>query len=171
MEYNIAMSNSEITFNFTTPDLFDDHRGNVDVAEYGLFHYGGKTKFYGQAVTVTCPEDNSKAVELLKTSGVGKVLVINGFSSKKFAFIGDIMADNAINNGWEGVIVNGCVRDIEILKKMNLGVMALGVTPRSTLKRGFGDINQNVDFLSLSIQPNDWVYADLNGVIVSKKEL
>lgn len=165
------MNNTQVDFEFTTPDLFDEHRDNVDVAEQGLFHYGGKNKFYGQAVTVTCPEDNSKAVELLKTPGQGKVLIINGFASKKFAFIGDIMADNAIKNQWQAVIVNGCVRDIEILKTMNLGVMALGTTPRSTFKRGFGDTNQAVDFLSLNIQPGDWVYADVNGLIVSKKQL
>ena len=156
---------------FTTPDLFDDHREQVDVPESGLVQYGGKTKFYGQAVTVTCPEDNSFAVDALKQPGEGKVLVINGFASKKYAFIGDIMASNAINNGWSGVIVNGCCRDIEILATMELGVMALGVTPRSTLKRGFGDKNQSLNILSATIAPNDWLYADSNGLIISKTPL
>ena len=72
---------------FTTPDLFDDHRDTVRTAEAGLNSYGGKDKFFGQAVTVTCPEDNSYAVEVLKQSGKGKVLVIDGFASKKHAFI------------------------------------------------------------------------------------
>ncbi|WP_158969363.1 putative 4-hydroxy-4-methyl-2-oxoglutarate aldolase [Paraglaciecola sp. L3A3] len=162
------MTNIQTPFEFTTPDIFDEHRDQVEVAESGLFHYGGNSKFYGQAVTVTCPEDNSKAVELLKTSGKGKVLVINGFASKKFAFIGDIMADNAIKNDWQGIVVNGCVRDIEILKEMPLGVMALGCVPRSTFKRGFGDTDQTVDFLSTRIEPNNWLYADVNGLVVSK---
>lgn len=156
---------------FTTPDLFDEHSSKVQTAESGLFSYGKKTKFFGQAVTVTCPEDNSFAVELLKQPGKGKVLVIDGFASKKHAFIGDIMADNAIKNGWEGVIVNGCCRDIEILKTMNLAVMALGVTPRSTFKRGFGDKDQPVNLLSATILPNDWLYADVNGLVISKEPL
>lgn len=156
---------------FTTPDLFDDHSTKVRTAESGLYSYGKKTKFFGQAVTVTCPEDNSLAVELLKQPGKGKVLVIDGFASKKHAFIGDIMAANAIKNGWEGVIVNGCCRDIEILKTMNLAVMALGVTPRSTCKRGFGDKNQPVNLLSTTILPNDWVYADVNGLVISDEPL
>ncbi|MDO7086240.1 putative 4-hydroxy-4-methyl-2-oxoglutarate aldolase [Pseudocolwellia sp. AS88] len=156
---------------FTTPDLFDDHRDTVRTAEAGLNSYGGKDKFFGQAVTVTCPEDNSYAVEVLKQSGKGKVLVIDGFASKKHAFIGDIMATTAIENGWEGVIINGCCRDIEILKTMDIAVMALGVTPRSTLKRGFGDKNQTVNLLGTSISPNDWVYADVNGLIISESPL
>lgn len=156
---------------FTTPDLFDDFRHKIDVAESGLVHFGGKLKFFGQAVTVTCPEDNSYAVEELSKPGKGKILVIDGFASKKFAFIGDIMATNAIKNGWEGVIINGCCRDIEILKDMDLAVMALGTTPRSTLKRGFGDSGQTVSMLSTVIAPDDWLYADVNGLVVSKKPL
>ncbi|MDU0355046.1 putative 4-hydroxy-4-methyl-2-oxoglutarate aldolase [Paraglaciecola aquimarina] len=165
------MTNHHFAFEFTTPDLFDDHRGSVDVAESGLHHYGAKTSFYGQAVTVTCPEDNSKAVEALKTDGTGKILVINGFASKKYAFVGDIMADNAIKNNWQGVVINGCVRDIEILKDMQLGVMALGCVPRSTVKRGVGDTAQNVELLSITVKPNDWLYADVNGLIVSQQPL
>lgn len=156
---------------FTTPDLFDDFRETVQTAEAGLFSYGQKKKFFGQAVTVTCPEDNSYAVEALKQPGKGKVLVINGFASKKYAFLGDIMADNAIKNGWEGIVINGCCRDVEILKTMDIAVMALGVTPRSTLKKGFGNNDQPVNFLSITISPNDWLYADTNGLIVSKTAL
>ncbi|HAG40356.1 MAG TPA: putative 4-hydroxy-4-methyl-2-oxoglutarate aldolase, partial [Pseudoalteromonas sp.] len=94
-----------------------------------------------------------------------------GFASKRFAFIGDIMAERALKNGWEGVIINGCCRDIEILATMDLPVMALGSTPRSTLKRGFGDKNQTVTMLSTIINPNDWLYADVNGLIISPNAL
>ncbi|TYK66631.1 putative 4-hydroxy-4-methyl-2-oxoglutarate aldolase [Colwellia echini] len=156
---------------FTTPDLFDEYRDQVQVAESGLQLFGKKLKFFGQAVTVTCPEDNSFAVNALKQPGQGKVLVIDGFASNKYAFIGDIMAENAIKNGWAGVIVNGCCRDIEILAEMDIAVMSLGVTPRSTLKRGFGDSNQPVTLLSAKINPNDWLYADINGLVISKKPL
>ena len=157
--------------NFTTPDLFDDHRESVQVADSGLRHFGKKTTFSGQAVTVTCPEDNSFAADILHENGKGKILVIDGFASKRFAFIGDIMAERALKNGWEGVVINGCCRDIEILATMDLPVMALGSTPRSTLKRGFGDINQTVTMLSTTIKPNDRLYADVTGLIISPNAL
>ena len=156
---------------FTTPDLYDEHRDHVQVADSGLQHFGNKTIFYGQVVTVTCPDDNSFAADILHENGKGKVLVIDGFASKRFAFIGDIMAERALKNRWEGVIINGCCRDIEILATMDLPVMALGSTPRSTLKRGFGDKNQTVTMLSSTINPNDWLYADVNGLIISPNAL
>lgn len=157
--------------NFSTPDLFDAFREQVQTAESGLHHYGKIRQFCGQALTVTCPEDNSYAVEALKQPGQGKILVIDGFATKKFAFIGDMMAENVINNGWAGVIVNGCCRDIEILAEMNVAVMALGVTPRSTLKRGFGDAGQQISLLSAEINQGDWLYADVNGLVISDKPL
>lgn len=156
---------------FTTPDLLDEFREQVQASASGLNHYGKITKFYGQAVTVTCPQDNSYAVEALKQPGHGKVLVIDGFASNSYAFIGDMMAENAVKNGWEGVIVNGCCRDIEILVEMDIAVMALGVTPRSTIKRGFGDNGQIVDMVNVSISEGDWIYADLNGLVVSQTPL
>lgn len=156
---------------FTTPDLFDDNRETVEVAEAGLLHFGGNNKFFGQAVTVTCPDDNSKAVEALKENGEGKVLVIDGFASHRFAFIGDQMAELAVKNNWQGVIVNGCVRDIEILTTMPLAVMGLGSVPRSTLKKGLGERGNAVNCLSLTIEQGDWLYADLNGLVLSKSAL
>ncbi|MGO2479469.1 MAG: ribonuclease E activity regulator RraA, partial [Pseudoalteromonas sp.] len=133
---------------FTTPDLYDDHRAHVQVMDSGLYHFGKNKRFCGQAITATCPDDNSLAADILHQDGTGKVLIINGFASKRFAFIGDIMAERALSNGWEGVIINGCCRDIEILTTLELPVMALGSTPRCTDKRGFGDKNQPVNMLS-----------------------
>lgn len=160
-----------INTTFTTPDLLDAFREQVQASASGLNHYGKITKFYGQAVTVTCPQDNSFAVEALKQPGHGKVLVIDGFASHSYAFIGDIMAENAVKNGWAGVIVNGCCRDIEILAEMDIAVMALGVTPQSTVKRGFGDNGQTVTMVGVDIKPGDWVYADLNGLLISQMSL
>lgn len=81
------------------------------------------------------------------------------------------MAERALSNGWEGVIINGCCRDIEILTTLELPVMALGSTPRCTDKRSFGDKNQPVNMLSTTINEGDWIYADVNGVLISKKSL
>lgn len=156
---------------FTTPDLFDDHRDQVQVAHAGLQHYGGITTFFGQAFTVTCPQDNSKAVEALKQAGAGRVLVIDGEASLEYAFLGDVMAGQAQENGWAGVIVNGCVRDIEILNSFSLGVMAFGSTPKSTVKRGLGEQDQPVNMLGITIRNGDWLYADVNGLLVSSAPL
>jgi regulator of ribonuclease activity A len=156
---------------FSTPDLFDENRDSVQVSGAGLQHFGGVRHFTGQAVIVNCPQDNSAAVEALKHNGDGKVLIIQGNGTLEFAMLGDIMAEKAIHNHWQGVIVNACVRDVEILRTMPLGVMALGVTPRSTIKKGVGSPLQHTAFLNMQIHQDNWIYADENGVVVSASPL
>ena len=156
---------------FTTPDLYDEHRDHVQVADSGLQHFGNKTHFYGQVVTVTCPDDNSFAGNILYENGEGKVLIVDGFASKRFAFIGDMIAERALKNGWHGIVINGCCRDIEILATLDLPVMALGATPRCTTKRGLGAKDHPVNMLNTTINTGDWVYADVNGLIISSKAL
>lgn len=155
----------------STPDLFDEHRDRVQVAASPLHHFGARCLFMGQAVTVSCPLDNSLAVDLLKTDGSGRILVIDGGATRDYAFLGDQMAENAIQHGWEGVIVNGCVRDVEILETLPLGVMALGVTPRSTVKKGKGAARVPVHCFGLQVNPGDWLYADRNGLLLSQEPL
>lgn len=155
----------------STPDLFDDNSELVQVAETGFKQYGAVTQFSGQAVTVACPMDNSMAVEAIKEDGQGKVLVIDAGNNMNYAFLGDIMANNAIKNGWSGIIVNGCIRDIEILRDMNIGVMALGVIPRSTVKKGRGMRDIPVACHGLVIEPGDCLYADENGLLQAKQAI
>ncbi len=154
-----------------TPDLFDANRENVQVAKNNLRHFGAKRIFSGRAETAYCPNDNSKAVDLLKTDGKGKILVIDGGGTQDFAFLGDQMAENAVKNGWEAVIIDGCVRDIEILETMPLGVMAIGVIPRSTVKKGEGQSGIQINCQGLRVAPGDYLYADTNGLLLSKGPL
>lgn len=156
---------------FSTPDLYDNFSDQVQVADAGLLHYGGKTHLYGQAVIVQCPNDNSQVGKYLKSDGKGKVLVVNANNSKQFAFLGDILAKSALQNQWHGVIINGCVRDVEILQTLPLPIMALGATPRKTHKQGLGEKLSATSFLSITIEQNNWLYGDLNGLLVSKHRL
>ncbi|WP_017443781.1 putative 4-hydroxy-4-methyl-2-oxoglutarate aldolase [Gayadomonas joobiniege] len=156
---------------FSTPDLYDLHRDKITAMPAGLHHFGAIKHFYGQVVTVSCPNDNSQAVAMLKQAGQGKVLLIDGFGDLKHAYLGDNMALEALKNGWQGVVVNACVRDIEILRTLDLPVMALGHTPASTVKRGLGQVNQAVELLEQTITPADWLYADENGIIISQTAL
>ena len=156
---------------FSTPDLYDDNREAVQVAEAGLIHFGAKTVFHGQAATVYCPNDNSQVAEIVKTAGENRILVVAAGGCKDFAFVGDQIAENAIKNDWVGIIVDGCVRDIEILATMPIGIMAIGSTPKSTLKRNQGAKQLNIQWRGLIVGPGDYLYADLNGVLLSTQPL
>ena len=87
------------------------------------------------------------------------------------AVLGDMLAAKAAENGWNGVIINGCIRDSVEMSTMTLGVKALGTHPLKTVKNGVGQTNVKVSFLGLHINAGDFIYADEDGIIVSPKAL
>ncbi len=153
-----------------TPDLCDDHP-EVEVVEPMFRNLGGRSAFGGEIVTVKCFEDNSVVKEQVGEPGHGKVMVVDGGGSLRIALLGDMLAEKAANNGWQGIIVYGCVRDVDIIGQTDLGVQALATNPRKSEKRGLGDLNVPVKFGGVVFQPGNYVYADNNGIIVSSKPL
>lgn len=155
----------------TTPDLCDAYPDLVRVADPIFRSYGGRDFFGGQIVTVKCFEDNSKVKELLATPGKGKVLVVDGGGSLRRALLGDQLAQQAVSNGWEGILINGCLRDVQIIATLDFGVQALASHPMKTEKRGLGDVDVPVTFAGITYTPGAWLYADANGVVLSDEEL
>ena len=156
---------------FTTPDICDDFSEELQILEPLFTEFGGKDKFSGEIVTIKCFEDNSLVKQTLGTAGHGKVLVVDGGGSKRCALLGDLLGAMAVENGWQGALVNGCVRDVEILKGMDLGVRALHSYPLKSHKRGEGQLNVAVRFAGVSFEPGQYLYADENGMLVSYKPL
>jgi len=156
---------------FSTPDLCDDHPDDVRVLAPILRTFGGREAFFGRAVTVSCHEDNSRVKDLAGTPGEGRVIVVDGGGSVRKALLGDIIAQTAADNGWAGLVINGAVRDVEILRTIDLGVQAIAPVPLKTQKLGVGDVDVDVTFGGLTITPGEWVYADANGVVVSARQL
>ncbi len=155
----------------TTPDLCDAFEGHVQVLEPRFRPFGGRAAFAGRVTTVRCFEDNSKVRDVVATPGKGRVLVVDGAGSLRRALLGDLLAQKAVDNGWEGVLVHGCVRDVEVLAMLDLGVFALAAHPLKTDKRGLGEIDVDVAFAGVAFTPGAWLYADANGVIVAADEL
>ncbi|KOO07832.1 putative 4-hydroxy-4-methyl-2-oxoglutarate aldolase [Vibrio hepatarius] len=154
-----------------TPDICDKHEDKVTLLALPLQNYGRKSAFYGEIVTIRCYHDNSKVREMLGQDGTGKVLVVDGHGSCQKALLGDQLAILAIDNNWEGVIVNGAIRDAAAMAEMELGVKALGTNPFKTQKRGVGDVNITLTIHNQMIQPGDYIYADWNGVLMSTEKL
>lgn len=155
---------------FRTPDLLDAHP-QLEACESGLVHFGGVRRFAGQATTLRAFEDNSLVRELLKQPGRGRVLVVDGGGSRRCALVGDVLAAAALENGWAGVVVNGCVRDTAALGSLAIGVMALGVQPRRSEKHGQGVRDVPLQILGARVRPDDFVYADEDGVVFAPRPL
>lgn len=156
---------------FSTPDLCDAHPTLVRIVEPLFKNFGGRATFGGPLVTVKCFEDNSRIKECLAQPGGGRVLVVDGGGSLGCALLGDQLAAQALKNAWAGVIVNGCIRDVDALARMDLGVQALAATPLKSIRKGLGEIDVPVAFGGVTFRPGAYVYADNNGIIVSAQRL
>ncbi|PRW60381.1 regulator of ribonuclease activity A [Chlorella sorokiniana] len=133
--------------------------------------YGGHLRFRGRAATVKCFEANPLVRAALEEQGEGRVLVVDGGASMRCALLGDNIAAMAHQNGWSGIIINGCIRDSEDIGGMPLGVKALNTYPLKSAKRDKGLRDVPVSFAGVTVKPGDWVYADKDGIIVSPEEL
>jgi regulator of ribonuclease activity A len=154
-----------------TADLCDRFGEAVAVCEPLFRDFGGTRCFAGPAATVKCFEDNSLVRTLLEEPGKGRVLVVDAGGSLRCAVLGDRLAAGALRNGWNGVVIYGCVRDAAALSGMPFGVKALAAHPRKTLKRGEGQRDVALSFAGVTFRPRHFVYCDEDGVIVSAHQL
>ena len=153
------------------PDLCDDFADELLLLPSIFRQFGGKRIFTGEVVTVRCPEDNGLVRETLAQPGLGRVLVVDGNGGSRFALLGDNLAQLGVDNGWAGVVVYGYIRDAGAIATMDIGVQALGAMPMKTDKRGLGERDVEVQIEGRKIQPGDYLYADGNGIALSKRNL
>lgn len=154
-----------------TADLCDVHEERVRVVDPMFNSYGGLESFGGAIETLKVFEDNSLVRATLETPGNGRVLVVDGGGSMRCALVGDQLAVLAVNNGWAGIIIYGCIRDSVAIGQTRLGVMAIGTHPRKSIKKGVGEAGVPLSFGGVCFKPGSYVYADSDGVILSDEPL
>ena len=152
-----------------TPDISDLYYSLPVIVDFNA--YGKKDLVSGKIETVSCLNDNSKVREVLSTDGTNSILIVDGHASKEVALMGDKVAGIAIENKWEAVVINGYIRDVDIIGTLDIGVQALGTMPVRSEKKNQGEVGVDVSFGGLTFQSGDYVYADNNGLLLSKKEL
>lgn len=153
------------------PELCDRYPDDVRILEPMLGNFGGREHFFGQIVTIKAFEDNSLVREQVALRGEGRVLVVDGGGSMRRAMLGDMLAEKASVNGWAGIIIYGCIRDVNAIADLDIGVQALGAHPMKTDKKGLGELNVPVRFGGIDFIPGEYCYADNNGILVSQKRL
>ena len=164
-----------MTASFATCDLCDAHKNDVSGAFRVLppvfRDFGALRRFSGPVVTVQCFEDNSLVKAALDTPGLGRVLVVDGGGSLRRALLGGNLGAAAYANGWAGVVIDGCVRDVAELAVLGVGIRALAPMPLPTEKRNHGQHDVVVRIQGVWITPGDWLYADEDGMVVSASDL
>jgi regulator of ribonuclease activity A len=160
---------------FATCDLCDTYKNDTSdgfrVLPPVFQHYGKRQKFAGPVSTVKCHEDNTLVKQAVDSPGEGRVLVVDGGGSLRRALVGGNLAAAAARNGWAGIVVWGCVRDVAELNAEEVGIRALGLMPLPTEKRGQGQAQVDVEIAGVRVRPGDWLYADADGIVVSQQPI
>ena len=156
---------------FKTADLCDLYSDDLVIIHQQFKSYGKIDSFCGYISTIKCLNDNSKVKQTVNTDGCNKVLVVDGSASKECALLGDMLAEAAFKNNWSGIIINGCIRDSDVISGIDIGVFALSTIPIKSVKKDLGEVNLDISFMGATFKPGEYVYADQDGLIISKKEL
>jgi len=161
---------------FATTDLCDDNAklledGRLAVLPPVFLHFGTQRRFSGRVTTLKVHEDNALVRSVLETQGGGNVLVIDGGGSLRRALLGGQLGLLAQDNGWAGIIVDGCIRDTDEINSCEIGVRALAAHPQKSSKKGVGERNVRVHIQGVPVQPGDWIYADADGILVAQQML
>ena len=154
----------------STPDISDKYP-EAKALKPILKNLGGRQSFFGPIETLKCPDDNSFVKEQLNSSGDGKILVVDANGIDTVALLGDMIAEAGVKNGWSGIVINGYIRDIDIVKTLDLGVQALGSVPVKSEKKNQGTLGGEISFGGLTFKPGNYIYADNNGLLLSDTEL
>ena len=160
---------------FKTADLCDTFESELGISVHvvaPIFKpYGARASFSGRITTLKIFEDNTPVRSVFSEAGQGRVLVIDGGGSLRCALVGDQLARLAQQNGWEGIVVFGAIRDANIVNTLNLGVRALATHPQRSLKKCAGERDLPVFFGQTRFIPGDFLYADADGIVVAGKPL
>ncbi len=160
---------------FATCDLCDTHKndasGDFRVLPPVFQNFGAIGRFCGQVSTVKCFEDNTLVKAAVDSPGLGRVLVVDGGASLRRALVGGNLGAAAARNGWSGLVVDGCVRDVSELALCETGIRALAAMPLPTDKRGQGQTDGVVQIQGVWVRPGDWLYADEDGIVISAQPL
>lgn len=156
---------------YDTSELCDIYQESVNVVEPLFSNFGGRTSFGGQIITVKCFEDNGLLYDLLEENGDGRILLVDGGGSVRKALVNANLARLATENGWEGIVVYGAVRQVDALMDLDIGIQAIAAIPAGCPDEGIGESDIRVNFGGVTFFSGDYLYADNTGIILSEEPL
>lgn len=126
----------------------------------------------GPACTVKVfPSDNLMVHKAIDIAQMGDVIVVDSSGTESNAMLGEFSANKAKYSGIEGFVIDGRVRDIEGIRKIQLPVFAKGITSIGPLHRGPGEVNFPIQCGGVVVNPGDIIVGDANGVVVVPYEM
>ena len=152
-------------------DLSDKFPRELKVSYMRLLSFGNKNSISGEISTAFCGDDNSIIKEALSEDGKNKILVIDANGVTHESIVGDEIASMAIENNWQGIVLNGFIRDADEINKLNIKILAKGEVLKKRKKNNIGRRDILISFGGLIFKPGYWLYADKITWGISRKKL
>jgi len=144
-----------------------DVTGRLFAMDARISPMGKAKKLLGQALTVRSSiADNFIFHKALSLAQPGDVIVVNACGDTNHSICGDVMFRFAISRGVAGIVVDGCIRDLDFLLESDFPVFAIGATPRGPYKNPVGEVNTDIACGGQVIHPGDIIVGDVDGVVV-----
>lgn len=127
-------------------------------------HKGGRMG--GAALTVkTRPGDNLMIHKAIAMAEPGDIIVVDGGGELTTALIGELMTTYATSRKIGGFVIDGAIRDLDVIAAGDLPVYAAGVTHRGPYKDGPGEVNVPIAIDGMVIHPGDLIVGDADGFL------
>lgn len=157
----------------STADLCDAYSSlsGFQIAQPVFKSFGSNCRFAGQITTLKVLEDNVLIRNTLEQPVDNRVLVVDGQGSLNCALLGDNLALIAHKNGWQGIVIYGCIRDSEQINLIPIGIKALGTHPLKSQKNGTGSQGPAINFAGITFEPDHYIFSDPDGIVVSNEKI
>jgi regulator of ribonuclease activity A len=156
---------------FFTADICDQYPDKAYVLDNEFKNYGAKKKIFGEVITIKLDRNNSDLVKLLRDEdGTGKVVVVD-VENEYFAVVGDNLMNFAQKNNYEGIIVNGFIRDTVQIKDIPVALFARGTCSRKYIPQTKGEKGIEISFCGVTFNTGNYIYADEDGIILTKEKI
>lgn len=121
----------------------------------------------GPALTVDCrPADNLMLHYAVMKAKPGDVLVVDAKGFMEAGPWGDVLTIQAMKVGIAGLVINGCVRDANLIIELGFPVFCRGLSIKGTGKNQPGRLNVPVAIGDVLIHPGDIIVGDRDGLAV-----
>ena len=136
-----------------------------------LMNPGKAKQLLGTAITVKAPlGDNLFFHQALDMAQPGDIIVVDGASGCNRSLAGEIMMRFAQKKGLAGIVVDGCLRDLDGIELLDMPIYAKGITPQGPWKFGPGEVNVPVACGGQVVFPGDILVGDKDGVVVVRRQ-